>query len=126
LHRTKLYLFMQEDKTSDFLFCLKNKINSYKFARQGFINAKRLHPYQWICLVAPITAFVLALIMKISTIEWYFIIFAFSIMLHAELFSLYVEKVIIVLYNDFNRFTGKIRNKAVVTVLINHFYDRFI
>jgi len=72
----------------------KKLINSFKYAIEGFISSFKTERNMKIHILAMALVIILGLYMKLSIIEWCFIILAIVLVIGAELFNTAIETIV--------------------------------
>lgn len=72
----------------------KKLINSFKYAIEGFISSFKTERNMKIHVLAMILVVILGMYLKLSLIEWCFIIFAIALVIGSELFNTAIETIV--------------------------------
>jgi diacylglycerol kinase (ATP) len=97
---------------------LSKRIHSFVYAFKGIYYLLRNETNAQIHCVAAITAIVLGLVLRISTPEWCFIIFAIGIVLSAESFNTAIEKLVDHLFPQYHETAKIAKDVAAGAVLL--------
>ncbi len=97
---------------------LKKRIESFGFAFKGIATLIRTQDNARIHLFAIFIVSILGFLLKLSTIEWCFIIFAFVLVLAAEAFNTAIEFIVDLVSPHYHPLAGKAKDVAAAAVLI--------
>jgi diacylglycerol kinase (ATP) len=95
----------------------KKRLESFGFAFKGIATLIRTQENAQIHLFAVFIATILGFLLKISTSEWCFIIFAFSMVLAAEAFNTAIEFIVDLVSPNYHPLAGKAKDVAAAAVL---------
>ena len=96
----------------------RDRIKSFGFAMKGIVTLMQTQHNAQIHLFAVILVSLLSYLLKISTTEWCFVIFAFVMVLAAEAFNTAIEFVVDLVSPDYHPLAGKAKDVAAAAVLI--------
>jgi diacylglycerol kinase (ATP) len=97
---------------------MKKLIRGFGFAFKGIGYATSTQINFRIHLVASLTAALLGYALKVSAIEWIWIIFCMALVLAAELFNTAIEVLTDLVSPDYNQKAGHVKDVAAGAVLI--------
>ena len=97
---------------------MKKIINSFKYAIQGFIQAFKSEKNMKIHIIIAILVIILAMIFKISIIEWIICIILISVVIAAELFNTAIETTVDLAMPDKNEKAKIAKDVSASAVLI--------
>ena len=97
---------------------LKKRLESFGFAFKGIATLIQTQHNAQIHVFAVFFVSILGFLLKISTIEWCFIIFAFAIVLAAEAFNTAIEFVVDLVSPNYHPLAGKAKDVAAAAVLL--------
>ena len=98
---------------------LKKRLASFGFAFKGIAILIRTQENAQIHLWAVVTVIILGFLLKISTNEWCFIIFASSMVLAAEAINTAIEFIVDLVSPDYHPLAGQAKDVAAAAVLLN-------
>ncbi len=93
-------------------------INSFKYSFQGLITAYRDEQSMWIHLLATIFAAVAGFTLKISAIEWIFVIILILLVLGSELINTAIEAIVDLVSPDYHELAKKAKDLGSAAVFI--------
>lgn len=97
---------------------LKKRIDSFGFAFKGIVTLLQTQPNAQIHIVAIFIVSILGFLLKISTTDWCFVIFAFSMVLAAEAFNTAIEFIVDLVSPQYHPLAGKAKDVAAAAVLL--------
>ena len=95
----------------------KKRLASFGFAFKGIATLIRTQENAQIHLLAVIIVTILGFLLKISTNEWCFVIFAFSMVLASEAINTAIEFIIDLVSPDYHPLAGQAKDVAAAAVL---------
>jgi diacylglycerol kinase len=96
----------------------KKRLDSFGFAFKGIATLIQTQENARIHLMAALTVTILGFLLKISTNEWCFIIFAFAMVLAAEAFNTAIEFIVDLVSPNYHPLAGKAKDVAAAAVLL--------
>jgi diacylglycerol kinase len=96
----------------------KKRLESFGFAFKGLSTLFQTQENARIHLVAIVFVSILSFLLKISTDEWCFIIFAFAMVLAAEAFNTAIEFLVDLVSPHYHPLAGKAKDVAAAAVLL--------
>lgn len=106
----------RKSTSSSFLI---SRLKSFTYASKGILHAVKSEPSLRIHLIAACVVIAFGLIVKITIVEWLFIIFAIGFVLSAELFNSSVESFVDLVQPEQHKFAGQAKDMAAGAVLIS-------
>lgn len=97
---------------------MKNRLLSFKYAWQGFLDLLRHQPNVRIHILAAAVAITLGLWLRINYFEWAFIVGCISSVLVAEAFNTALEYLTDLISPQYNVLAGRAKDAAAAAVLI--------
>lgn len=99
-------------------FNIKRRILAFKYAAQGIKWAFKTQPNLWIHLISALCALVLAILFKITTLEWIIITSCIVAVFAIEFINTAIEWLVDSIYKEKHPLAGKIKDVAAASVLI--------
>ncbi len=106
------------DSSDQNSFSIKNRLLSFKYAFNGIGYMLKTQHNSWIHLVAAITAIIMGLIYKVSSVEWCLLVFAIGLVFTTEMINTSIEKLVDICTPDYNDTAGKAKDVAAGAVLV--------
>jgi diacylglycerol kinase (ATP) len=97
---------------------MKKFIRGFGFAIKGISYATKTQLNFRVHLVAALTAAFMGYALKVSTIEWIWLIFCMSLVMAAELFNTAIEVLVDLVSPDYNEKAGHVKDIAAGAVLV--------
>ncbi|MES2278142.1 MAG: diacylglycerol kinase family protein [Bacteroidota bacterium] len=97
---------------------MKKFIRGFGFAFKGIGYATTTQLNFRVHLGASLTAALLGYVLKVSTVEWIWIIFCMALVLAAELFNTAIEVLTDLVSPDYNEKAGHVKDVAAGAVLV--------
>ena len=95
----------------------KKLINSFKYAIEGFISSFKTERNMKIHIFAMVLVVILGTYLKLSQIEWCFIIFAIILVIGSELFNTAIETIVDMICTEKNPKAKLAKDIAAAAVL---------
>ena len=99
-------------------FYFRNRIKSFGYAIQGIVVFFKTQYNAWIHLLAALVACVLGFVLKISTVEWCWIVFAIALVLVAEMLNTALEFLTDLVSPSVHPLAKKVKDVAAGAVLV--------
>ena len=99
-------------------FSFYGRYKSFLFAFKGLSLFFRTQRNSWIHCIVTIIAISLGFLLKVSTLEWCFLIFAIGLVFTAELFNTAIEFLTDIVSPDYNEKAGRVKDIAAAGVLL--------
>ncbi len=99
-------------------FSIKKRLKSFKYAFSGLLLFLKTEHNAWIHIFAALMAISFGIALKISTIEWLFLVVAIASVLSAEAFNTAIEKLTDMAKPSYNDIAGVIKDISAGAVLI--------
>jgi len=99
-------------------FYFRNRIKSFGYAIQGIVVFFKTQYNAWIHLLAALVACVLGFVLKISTVEWCWIVFAIALVLVAEMLNTALEFSTDLVSPSVHPLAKKVKDVAAGAVLV--------
>jgi diacylglycerol kinase (ATP) len=97
---------------------LIKRFRSFRFAFKGVIYFIKSGLNAKIHLCATLLAICLGFMLRISLLEWCLIIIVISIVLISEITNTIIEKIVDILFPDFNETAGRLKDLSAAAVLL--------
>ena len=97
---------------------IRNRIQSFGYAVQGMITVYRTQPNLWLITAATVAVFVAGITLRVSRIEWCFLIMAIFLVWIAEIWNTAIEFLVDLVSPEIHPTAGKAKDAAAASVLV--------
>ncbi|MBC8109861.1 MAG: diacylglycerol kinase family protein [Verrucomicrobia bacterium] len=99
-------------------FSIRKRLFSFTFAFNGILHFLKTQHNAWIHAVITLLVVVFGFWLKVSLMEWLFLVFAIGFVFVAEMFNTALELLVDLVSPDFHTLAGKTKDVAAGAVLV--------
>lgn len=97
---------------------IKRLGKSFGFAFKGFGEVIKNEPNMKIHILVAILVIIMGFLLKVSVLEWIFLVFAIGLVIGAEILNTSFEKMVDLVCHDYDKQGGSIKDTAAAYVMI--------